>query len=124
MTDTGAALWLLVMCLLLAAAVNVSLLLAVGRQWLQAVHRRTNGPQLVIVRGTARRILLRLIMQVALLAWIWMRVRYGRPAPASLTAFILLVLFLAFVADAVGDVFDYRVLRWMLRFERSDDEPA
>lgn len=120
MSDGNVALLLLVLCLVLGAAVNLSLLVSVSAQWWMAFRSKTNGPRIVIVRGTVRRILLRLILQTALIFQFGTRVMTGHSASPRATVLVVLIVVLVLAADAIGDMFDFRVLRWQLRDHRDD----
>jgi hypothetical protein len=115
MTDFEFSLWLLVLCLVLGAVVTLSQLVTFGRRLWLDTRLGVNGAASVILRGTVRRLLVRLFLQVALGVQFGTRV-FGVRSP-EMTLIVVLIVVLALTADSVGEVFDYRVLRWILRGE-------
>lgn len=115
MTDTGAALWILLLIFSMSAVVNLTLLVSLLRPWWIAIKTGANGPRTVILRGTLRRRVISLIIHVALIVQFGARVVRGRPSPPLVAAVVFLVLILGLAADAMGDMFDYRLLRGLLR---------
>lgn len=115
MTDTGAALWLLVLTLLASACVNLTLVASLIRPWWVGIQDRANGPKTVILRGTMRRRVISLVLHAALIVQFGTRVLTGHAAAPLQTTVVVLVLVLALAADAIGDLFDYRLLRGLLK---------
>ena len=115
MTDTGAALWLLVLTLLVSAFVNLTLAASLLRPWWVGIRDRGNGPKTVILRGTMRRRIISLVLHAALIAQFGARVITGHSAYPLQTAIVVLVIVLALACDTFGDLFDYRLLRGLLK---------
>jgi hypothetical protein len=115
MTDRGAALWLLLFVLSMSACVNVSIVFTLIRPWWVAIRDGANGPKTVILRGAMRRRLLMIVIHAALILQFGWRVVGGGPAPPAAFAVVFLIVVLGLIADGVGDMFDYRLLRGLLR---------
>jgi hypothetical protein len=112
MTNVELLLWALVLCLLIGAIVTVTQLITYGRQLWLDTQRGVNGAALVVVRGTVRRLIVRLAIQSALVAQFGTRLVGVRNQ--EMTTVIVLVIVLSLAVDTVGDAFDLRVLRYML----------
>lgn len=113
--DVSLALWLLILTLAISALVSASLIASLLRPWWVSIRDKTNGPKTAVLRGTMRRRLIQLALHLALLVQFGARAVTHRAAPILITIIIVLVIVLALITDAVGDMFDYRLLRGLLK---------
>lgn len=118
MTDTGAALWLLVIVLGLAAAATFALALRFFQEWVRIVRSGVNGQRLGTVRGVLRVLAFVLIGELAWLAQLGVRVVAGRPAGAAQTFLVAVALIGAFVGITASILWDYHLMDAMERDRR------
>lgn len=116
MTDRGAFLGLLLLCLSVSALVSCAQFVAMVRPWWIAYRDQTNGPETALLRGMFRRRFTRILKHVALLVMSGYRVILGRPAPPWMFALGFLLIVACLIFDTVSDEYDFRLLRRMFRY--------
>ena len=116
-TDINVALWILILSLSGSALLGLSLWVSLLPQWWQSISDRSNGPKTVLMRGMMRRRLIQFILHAALLAQFGYRALMHRPAPLLYAVVVLLVIVFALIGDTIADMYEYRLLRALLRDE-------
>lgn len=115
MTDTGAALWLLVLVLGVAMAGTLALALRFFQAWRRLVRSGLNGARLLTVRGLLRVLVCVVIGEIAWLVQLGVRVITGHPASAGQTFLVALAIIGAFVGITASTLWDYYLMDAMER---------